>query len=266
MRMNAPDGRGVTFLIANGAAQGAQADSGERLVYDYNRYYRLEQIFCPSMQRAVFLGAGAYSMPQALSDDHPEAVIDVVEIDPKIEQIGHQFFRLDEYQGRVRPVTADARGFLSATSARYDLIFGDVFRGRQTVPPHLATREFFDLVKRRLTDDGVYMMNVVGALEGRRSRFFTSVLATLREVFPHVRVFVVYPRLVRTQPQNLVLVAPNRDLRWSKADLLERAGNDELGKMVAHLLEPDAVDLASSTLLTDDFCPVEYLVADQLRE
>lgn len=205
-------------------------------------------------------------MPQALADDHPDAVIEVIEIDPVIEQLGRRFFRLDHYQGRVHPLTGDARVFLAATTQRYDLIFGDAFRGRQTVPPHLATREFFDLVHQRLMDKGVYMMNLMGALEGPRSELFCSVAATLREVFPELYVFAVYPQTPCADLQNLVLVAPARPLGWTKHDLLARADDPPLATMVAGLVDQAEYDLSAATVLTDDFSPVEMLVTRQLRE
>ncbi len=266
IRRHAPDGRGVTFLLTDDAAQGAQADEGERLVYEYNRYYRLERLFTGSVRRALFLGGGAYATPECLADDYPGAVVDVVEIDPEIERVARRFFRLDDYEGRVRPVVDDARRFLAVSNEGYDLIFGDVFRGRQTVPPHLVTREFFEQIKRRLTADGVYMMNVIGALQGPRSRLFTSVAATLEEVFGEVYVFVVHPNRPAAQPQNLVLVAPREQRNWNKADLVERAGSDALARMAGNLVGADMFDLSGATLLTDDFCPVEYLVACQLRD
>jgi spermidine synthase len=256
----------VTFLLTDDAAQGAQADDGERLVYEYNRYYRLERLFTGSVRRALFLGGGAYATPECLADDYPGAVVDVVEIDPEIERVARLFFRLDDYEGRVRPVVDDARRFLAARNEGYDLIFGDVFRGRQTVPPHLMTREFFELAKRRLTTDGVYMMNVIGALQGPRSRLLTSVAATLEEVFGEVYVFVIHPNRPAAQPQNLVLVAPREQRNWNKADLVERAGSDALARMAGNLVGADMFDLSGATLLTDDFCPVEYLVACQLRD
>ena len=266
LRRSARDGRSATILLTDGSAQGAQAETGDRLVYAYTRYYRLERLFCTSMRRAAFLGGGAYSMPQSLADDHRAATIDVVEVDPEIEQIGRQFFRLDDYRGRVRPVTGDARMFLAATRERYDLIFGDAFRGRRTAPPHLATREFFDLVRRRLTDDGVYMMNIISALEGDRGQLFRCVATTLEEVFGEVYVFATDPNRPRTHAQNLVLVAPKRQRNWRRADLAARAKDGELAVMAGNMVAGDAMDFTDAIMLTDDYCPVEYIVARQLRD
>ena len=77
-------------------------------------------------------------------------------------------------------------------------------------------------------------------------------------------VFVVYPNLPKTQPQNLVLVAPKRALHLTEDDLVERAPDERLAEMAGNLVE--RIDLSGATVLTDDFSPVEYLVARQLRE
>jgi spermidine synthase len=267
LRMESPDGRGVTFLLADGAPQGAQADSGQRLVYAYNRCIRLQQLFCTEIQQAAFLGGGAYSMPQALSDEYPAARIDVVEIDPELETLARRWFRLNDYQGRLQPVNDDARRFLAATNHQYDLIFGDVFRGRQTVPPHLATREFFQLVKRRLSERGVYMMNVVGAMEGPRNQLLSAVAVTLQQVFGELYVFAANPNIPRDELQNWIFVAPKLPRHWTKHDLMSRARGDTfLSLLTANLTDSREMTFSNATVLTDDYSPIEYLAAQQIRD
>ena len=60
---------------------------------------------------------------------------------------------------RLTVYTADARPFLQATSKRYDLIMIDAYR-QPYVPFYLATREFFDLCRQRLTPGGIVALNV----------------------------------------------------------------------------------------------------------
>ena len=43
-------------------------------------------------------------------------------------------------------------------------------------------------------------------------------------------------------------------------------GDDGLTKMAANLIDPAELDLSAATVLTDDFSPVEYLAARQLRQ
>ena len=154
----------------------------------------------PKLVMQVGLGSGetAHSILH-----HPIDRLDGIDISPEVIEAGPHFDELNRavYEDpRVRIIIEDAKNYAASTTERYDLIFGDVFRGRQTVPPHLATREFFDLVKRRLRDEGVYMMNLMGALEGPRSRLFASVRATIRDVFPEVYVFAVDPNVPVAQP------------------------------------------------------------------
>ena len=130
----------------------------------------------------------------------------------------------------------------------------------------MTRAEIFDLVKRRLTADGVYMMNVIGALRGPRNRLFVSVAATLQDVFGELYVFAVHPNRPAAQPQNLVLVAPKQQRNWNRMDLVERARSDTLVQMAGNLVGAGVIDLSGATLLTDDFCPVEYFVACQLRD
>jgi spermidine synthase len=205
-------------------------------------------------------------MPEALVDDHPDVRVDVAEIDPEVAEIGRRYFRLGDYDENITPVIGDARAFLLGRETRYDLIFGDAYRGRQNVPDHLVTREFFELVKRRLTDDGVFMMNLIGAVRGTSSQFFTAVASTLLEVYPELYVFAIlpaYPELT----QNLILVAPVRERGFSRDDLIEQAGDDEaLLRMVRNLVPRRTYDLSNGTVLTDDFNPVQYIIARQLRD
>lgn len=257
--------RGVIYeLHLDNTSEGAQAEDSGDLVYAYTRYYKLERLFCPQMRRAAFLGGGAYAMPEALADDHEGLVVDVAEIDPVLEEVGRRYFRLDRYQGRVVPHVLDARAFLAGSRERYDLIFGDAYRGEQNVPSHMVTREFFELVRRRLGDDGVYMMNLIGGLQGDRSHFFRAAAVTIREVFPELYVFATAPAFPELA-QNLILVAPRRARNLTEEGLLELAGEDRELRYMARTYMPEAAyDLRGGRVLTDDENPVEYIIAKQL--
>ncbi len=259
-------GRRVIEVYMDNAPEGAQFEGRGELRYEYTKYYRLVRIFSPQTKRAAFLGGGAYSMPEALVDDYPDAQVDVAEIDPEVAQVGRRFFRLGDYSENIHAITSDARTFLRGTKNQYDFIFGDAYRGRQNVPAHLVTREFFDLVRRRLTSDGVFMMNLIGALRGPNSRFFSSVASTILEVFPELYVFAIFPAHPDLT-QNLILVAPSSERGWTRDDLIERSERDpELLRMVRSLVPRRDYDLSNSTVLTDDFNPVQYIIARQLRE
>jgi spermidine synthase len=211
----------------------------------------------------VFLGGGAFTMPEALADAFPDAQVDVVEIDAAVIEVGRKYFRLDEYP-RVNAVADDARRFLRLAPNRYDLIFGDAYHGARCVPSHLVTREFFELVKDRLNPDGVYVMNIAGAPEGDGAVLFRCAAKTLSEVFEHQAVFCTNPDEPE-RVQNVFIVAASHDLALDA--VRNRPG--EAGRVAEDLftgyLPPDSYDLSAGVVFTDDRNPVEFLVARSLR-
>jgi spermidine synthase len=211
----------------------------------------------------VFIGAGAFGMPEKLSQRFPQAAVDVVEIDPEVVEVGRRFFRLDEFP-RVRAHATDGRMFLQAADAHYDLIFGDAYNGMQYIPAHLVTAEFFSLVRQRLNPEGVYVMNLIGAIDGDGSELFWRVHNSLRVSFQEIVVFGTAWHSPAAS-QNLIIVASNAPLQpridaWSAAaGARDRATARLLGTRVK--LPTDA---QSDDLFTDNHNPVEFIVARQL--
>ena len=78
---------------------------------------------------------------------------------------------------------ADGRVFLNRSKDRYDLILLDAYRGGY-VPFHLLTREFYTLVKSRLTPGGAVAFNVHDG-----TKLYHSTVKTLSEVFPIVDLY-----------------------------------------------------------------------------
>ena len=132
--------------------------------------------------RAAMLGNAAGTTARAYGVYYPEARIDGVEIDPAVSAVGRRWFGLDD-NPRLTVHTADARPFLAATDARYDLILIDAYR-QPYVPFYLATREFFRLCRQRLAPGGVVALNV-STVPGD-DRLATAVAGTLRAEFPQV--------------------------------------------------------------------------------
>jgi spermidine synthase len=109
-------------------------------------------------RRLAVLGDGAGTMVRAYGRYFPRTQIDAVEIDGELTEIGKRYFGLRERAG-VRFHAADARPFLRASDVRYDAIFVDAYH-QPYIPFYLATKEFFELVRDRLTPDGVVLINV----------------------------------------------------------------------------------------------------------
>ncbi len=194
----------------------------------------------------------------------PSATVDVVEIDPRVIKVGRQFFRLDDFPG-VKAHAADARRFLHSTPTRYDFIFGDAYNGVEYIPAHLVTREFFADVEMRLTPQGVFVMNLIGSIQGGNSQLFWRVFNGLESVFPHLQVYA--SSRDPAFKQNLIIVASCGDLKGAVDGFLAgpvAQGDREIHDLLATRLELPAPP-APRKYFTDDYNPVEYIVANQVR-
>ena len=132
----------------------------------------------------------------------------------------------------------------------------------QYIPAHLVTAEFFDLVKRRLTEHGVYVMNIISAPQGPRSVFFQSVYQTLRQAFGTVDVYLDPQHPLLGEVQNMILVAAPG--RMPAAAPLPGPAGQALATLVTGKLGPQQFDTARGMVFRDDRNPVEYLIAKAL--
>lgn len=258
-----PGGKRLRKLLLDTTSEGSQFVDSRELPTHYQKYWELARVYCPQVRRAAFLGGGGFAMPEALLDAFPAAQADVVEIDPAVIDVGRRFFRVDEYP-RMAPVADDARRFLRRTENRYDLIFADAYSGIRSVPAHLVTREFFELVKRRLNERGVMILNVITAVDGEHSMLFRSVLKTIEPVFSHRAVFLTRPNLGRSKIQNIFLVAADHDLSPESVQLTGEYDAQRIADLFEGYLYPDEYGSSGGIVLTDDCNPVEFLVARTL--
>ncbi len=242
---------------------GMMADTGE-LIMPYQEYWKLALLREQArVESALFIGAGAFGMPENVSRDFPEAAVDVVEIDPAVIEVGRRFFRLNEHP-RVQAHAADARRFLNQSKQKWDLIFGDAYNGRHAIPAHLATREFFQQVADHLQPEGVYVMNIIAGIKGGRAELTAGMLRTLKEVFPQVLVFAT--DMSRPEEiQNVVLMCSRQDLRPRIADGYFAAGSWQQ-RLARTLVSPGQLPRPAAIAFTDDLNPVDAVIARGLLE
>jgi spermidine synthase len=179
----------------------------------------------------AILGNAGGTTARAFQALRPQTRVDAVEIDPELTKIGRRWFGLPR---SIRVHHEDARPFLRRREgSRWDAILVDAYR-QPYIPFYLVTKEFFELVRDRLTRDGVVVINV-GHPEGNDA-LEKAMTATMREVFPEVR------RDPAT-PTNTVLVGGR--------------------KLPGKRLEPG---LTGGDVYTDDKAPVEWLIDRSLVE
>lgn len=248
------------LLKLDSTAEGAIHPRDGSLVMDYQYYWQLPLLReGQPLNSALFLGAGAFGMPAALSRQLPQAKVEVVEIDPRVIEAGRRFFKLDEHP-RVKAHAQDARRFLvEAGDQRWDLIFGDAYAGVRSIPAHLVTREFFAQVAGHLTPQGVFVMNAITAVQGPQSKLLASLLATLRQVFAQVEVFGVQGG--GTLAQNVIVMASQQS--WGEALERYQAPGSWQERVISTRLRASALP-ADGVVFTDDFNPVDHIIAEGL--
>jgi spermidine synthase len=232
-----------------GVQGGVYPDDPYALALNYTRYLILASHFKPDMRSALVLGGGGYAFPKYALTRHPEAAVDVVEIDPGVTALARAHFFLPE-DARIRVHHEDARTFLNANSKRYDVIVEDVFNSSASIPFHLTTVETVRGLSEALEDGGVLIVNAISAFEGPKSRLYKSFYATYASVFPQVHVLRPRSDSDPESIQNVLLVCfkDAQPRSWESGDETMRA---RLGKRVA---PPKA---GEGLVLTDDYAPVE---------
>jgi spermidine synthase len=199
------------------------------------------------------LGTAAGTTARAYAHYFPHTVIDAVEIDGALFDIGRRYFGL-----RPRPQlhehTADARPFLRATDQRFDAIFLDTYR-QPYIPFYLTTKEFFQLAHDRLNPGGSVLINV-GHPESS-DRLEKVLTATLGTAFKYV---------VRDPVKSLNTVLIASDTPPSRDTLLRGAEDvpSDLRQVALDASGRLAPALRGGPVYTDDHAPVEWLVDESI--
>lgn len=209
------DGSPVRLLDVGGIVQsGTYVDERYAdLVFEYLKRYDIAFLTGRPIQRICVLGCGGYDYPEHLIAHHDHVIVDAVEIDPAITDLAHRFFFLDriieEYRteetDRLNLICRDALAHLQVEGPDYDVIVNDTFDAG-TPPAHLTGKTFAQAAHDRLSDGGVFLTNIVSALEGPGSSFLHEQVDMLGAVFKHVYVFPCDPDNL-TEPDNVIVAA-----------------------------------------------------------
>ncbi len=192
----AEDGSRVRVFERGGVYQSATY-TGARWAEPVFAYYRgFDALFraVPSARRVLMLGGGGFAYPKWALTEHACLHMDVVELDPEVVAAARRWFYLDrlceEAGPRLRIFTEDALAFLSRAAALlyrepYDAIINDCFDGELPVRA-LFTVDALTLAKQNLSENGVYLANIVSRDEGTDVAFLRDAAATALQVFEHV--------------------------------------------------------------------------------
>jgi predicted membrane-bound spermidine synthase len=215
----------------------------------YAQVMTIATVYPEAPRKILMLGLGGGSISTYLGRFMPEAAITTVEIDPGVITAAKTYFGLRETE-RMRYHAGDGRVFLNRNSELYDLILLDAYRGGY-VPFHLLTREFYTLVKQRLTPGGAAAFNVHDG-----SKLYASTVKTLGEVFAALD---LYPTgvgeviaVARTSPLD------PQTLERRAAALQQRHGfRFPLPQILQRRMDKPQSQAANGDVITDDFAPAD---------
>lgn len=212
--------------------------------------------------RFLLLGGGGFTMPRYLESKYTaaQAEIDVVEIDPKVIEVAKSDMGVAP-DSRVRAFDLDARQYLAfrdAGAPKYNIIQADAFNDF-SVPYHLTTREFGALVKRHLTDDGLFLVNMI---DGGDTEFAKALIRTVGANFPNLYFVPTNRAYDGIRLNTMLLIASGTPL--DEAGLRAARGHDErthIGDWLVPRADLDAwLAKGRQLVLTDEYVPTDNLL------
>ena len=267
--------RNTRFLQFNNYIEGAiDLNQPYDTRVSYTNAFHLARIFKPVLKNILIIGGGGGIGARKFVNDDPQVVVDLVEIDQRVVDLGLKYFYLEPSE-RLRIHVEDGRSFIRRSKTKYDLVILDAFTIGGQIPFHLTTQEFFNEIGQNLAPDGVVLANINGTMLGRRSRIIRSEYKTLASVFDNVYVFPLLNEAERRQgvydqdrARNVILVAVNGGERWTKEAVVTMAAQLAQSNMVrtptfledANQFYETRLPTDDVPLLTDDYAPVDTMV------
>ena len=198
------------------------------------------------IRNTLMIGGAGYSYPKYYISKYLDKSIDVVEIDSDITEIAKKYFYLDKLindfdlknNNRLGLITEDGRTYLNKNTKKYDAILNDAFAGESPAAT-LTTIEAAQKIYSSLTENGLYLSNVISSIDGENSNFIKAEVNTLKHVFKNVYVVPCNDLNNYERVQNNMVIATDDTLFFENSINL---------------------DIQSNTiLLTDNYCPVDSL-------
>jgi spermine/spermidine synthase len=211
------------------------------------------------VKRMAIVGLAAGTTARQATAVYNGLPIDGFEIDPKIVQVGRKYFAMNMPNLNVH--VEDGRLGLSESLYRYDIIAVDAYRPPY-IPPHMTTREFFEICAEHLTEKGVLTINSASVPGDRR--LINGLATTLASVFPSVYVMDI-PGTLNTmiyatrQPTTAESFAANL-----RALVQDPATHPLLLEAMQSVLANLKPGYETTTVFTDDRAPIEWIVNEMV--
>lgn len=211
------------------------------------------------VKRIAIVGLAAGTTARQATAVYGPIPIDGYELDPKIVEVGRRYF--DENLANLSIHIGDGRWNLGQSPYKYDIIAVDAYRPPY-IPPHMTTREFYQICYDHLTDRGVLISNV-GSVPGDR-RLIDGLATTMATIFPSIHIMDIPGTLntmifATTQPTTDADFAVNLSLFSHRPDIQP---------LLLTAMQTTFANLRpgyeTTQVFTDDRAPIEWIVDDMV--
>lgn len=211
------------------------------------------------VQRIAIVGLAAGTTARQATAIFGPIPIDGFELDPTIIDVGRRYF--GENLPNLKVHIGDGRWNLEQSPERYDIIAVDAYRPPY-IPPHMTTREFFQICFDHLSDRGALGINV-GSVPGDR-RLIDGLATTIASVFPSVYVVDIPGTLnsmifATRQPTSQTGLADNLVAFSQRADI-----HPLLMSSMQTTFANLKPGFERTQVFTDDLAPIEWIVNDMV--
>jgi spermidine synthase len=213
----------------------------------YTRSMMAFLLFNEKPGRILMVGLGGGSLAKFVYHRMPEAVTEVVEINPQVVAVARRLFAVPAADERLTVRVCDAAEFVSGEGPAFGAILVDGYDGESQVA-ELCSKAFYQACGKRLDRGGVLVVNLWGS-----DRKFNEYLERIEAAYPASTLC-----LPAEKPGNVIALAFRdrpENPRWD--DLERRAGELttryglEFGRFVRGLRKMNRCD-AERLYLSDE--------------
>lgn len=220
-------------------------------VFEYTAMMFAGRLFRPEAGKVCLIGLGGGYIPTVFRMHLPNVRLQTVEVDPHVAMLAGKYFSFVIPAGQTLAID-DGRQFLKKSGDRYDQIWLDAFNS-DYVPAHMTTREFLQLARSRLSEEGIVIQNLFCD-----NRLYDAQIATFQAVFRRVFVFegrtskscvIVASDRPACEPGELRKQARKQGGKIGRIDLIAETGKCRVAPVPKN-----------APILTDDFNPANLLL------
>lgn len=178
---------GATALQVNGKIDASsEGDIGTEAILGH-----VPVLLHEDPRNVLVIGLGSGITSGAIAQHQRVEKITTVEIEPEVVEAARKYFAKENFEvldnPKMKTVIGDGRNFLLKTQEKFDVITSEPSNPWIAGEANLFTKEYFEIGKERLTEDGVFFQWL--QIYNIRPAEIKSIIATFHSVFPYVQIW-----------------------------------------------------------------------------